>query len=837
MSNTGWIALGIVFLVVLFAGQQYASDATGDSPISVASRTVSLDISSDGALEDRADGLGIGDCSNNGEIRVYEAASNEWLCGTNGAGAGGSFVIELDDVVTVATSTVSNFLDSQFIITESPANQANISIEDIYVSNTGDRIAGNLRIDDGNALRISDTDNSHYFQLDTPVDLTSSVSCTIEEDATPLDLCVTGGASTGDALTVNSTLIDTTGNLLDGDIDFTHVDGGAGGPDNITATVGCTNCIETGEITDDEILEADLDAVDAAVDEECLTFETDNSGFEWQTCGGGGANSFETHNVDNGTDPVAASSTDTLNWTSGTGITITGDSGTDTITVASTLGTAITTGEITDDEILEADLDAVDAAVDEECLTFETTGSGFEWQDCIGDITGGDGITNTAGTIAVDLVDDTDGTSATVTSESGLEFLAGELSLLRGCSNGELQKWVSSTESWDCSADSTGGSPTFDSIASGTNTTASMVVGSGADISLADGGLNQATQILNNVNNDSGGTLYQCTPVYISAFDAPSDLPEVLIADADGSGTMPALGLLLSDVANGANGFVVVTGQIDNLDTVTGEAWAVGDALYVNDSGTSADSDCGNALTNVRPANTDDNIQAIARVERVHASTGRLKILGAGRSNDVPNLADDSVWVGSATNVATALALTDCDSSTDDDLQYDVTTNAFSCDTTADDDSPEAGDYAAGSIDGDDVNSNIAGRSLALTAASPDTLDADAELYTDSKGLYWEDPVATDDFNSIWITRTHAVTLTKIWCESDQTVTLMLQVDDGTPADVDSVDLVCISTPDTDDALDGDASMAIGDRLDMAVTSVASTPTWVSVFWEFEYDD
>jgi len=44
--------------------------------------------------------------------------------------------------------------------------------------------------------------------------------------------------------------------------------------------------------------------------------------------------------------------------------------------------------------------------------------------------------------------------------------------------------------------------------------------------------------------------------------------------------------------------------------------------------------------------------------------------------------------------------------------------------------SVDAGTYAAASIDGDDINANLAGRSLTLTAASPDTLDADAELYT-----------------------------------------------------------------------------------------------------------
>lgn len=42
----------------------------------------------------------------------------------------------------------------------------------------------------------------------------------------------------------------------------------------------------------------------------------------------------------------------------------------------------------------------------------------------------------------------------------------------------------------------------------------------------------------------------------------------------------------------------------------------------------------------------------------------------------------------------------------------------------------QAGEYGAASIDGDDINSNIAGRSLTLTSASPDTLDIDSEIFT-----------------------------------------------------------------------------------------------------------
>jgi hypothetical protein len=58
---------------------------------------------------------------------------------------------------------------------------------------------------------------------------------------------------------------------------------------------------------------------------------------------------------------------------------------------------------------------------------------------------------------------------------------------------------------------------------------------------------------------------------------------------------------------------------------------------------------------------------------------------------------------------------------------------------------------------------------------------------------------------------------------------MMPQVDDGSPADMDSVDLVCISTPDTDTSLDGDTTVADGDRIDIDTASVSGTPTWATV--------
>lgn len=124
------------------------------------------------------------------------------------------------------------------------------------------------------------------------------------------------------------------------------------------------------------------------------------------------------------------------------------------------------------------------------------------------------------------------------------------------------------------------------------------------------------------------------------------------------------------------------------------------------------------------------------------------------------------------------------------------------------------------------------------TNANGVTADATGKLacaapHTDTQCYWLEDPLATDDRQSIWTVNGFAATITKMWCESDQTVNMDLQIDDGTPADVNGTDLVCDSTPAEDEAMGGDATMADGDRLDFAITSVSGTPTWVSMCWTY----
>lgn len=127
-----------------------------------------------------------------------------------------------------------------------------------------------------------------------------------------------------------------------------------------------------------------------------------------------------------------------------------------------------------------------------------------------------------------------------------------------------------------------------------------------------------------------------------------------------------------------------------------------------------------------------------------------------------------------------------------------------------------------------------AGRSLTLTT---DDVAADAETFTTTKCYRIADPVATDDDKSIFVADGYAATVTRLWCESDQTTTMMGQIDDGTPADMDTVDLVCISTQATDTALNGDATLASGDRIDIDIASVSGTPTFATICFTMTLDD
>ena len=136
-------------------------------------------------------------------------------------------------------------------------------------------------------------------------------------------------------------------------------------------------------------------------------------------------------------------------------------------------------------------------------------------------------------------------------------------------------------------------------------------------------------------------------------------------------------------------------------------------------------------------------------------------------------------------------------------------------------------DIAAGQVVGSDIAND--------TITYSDILDSDQ---ADTKCIWFEDPTADDDFNSIWANKTaNNFLLTEIWAESDQTVNFDLQIDDGTPADVNGSDISPAAGEAEDTSLSGDTTLAAGEELDLAITSVSGTPTWVSICWTGNWVD
>jgi len=160
------------------------------------------------------------------------------------------------------------------------------------------------------------------------------------------------------------------------------------------------------------------------------------------------------------------------------------------------------------------------------------------------------------------------------------------------------------------------------------NLTAGITVGSATEL--------QFTAI-----NNTGSTITKGSAVYVSGHTT-----ETQVADADNTSasTMPAFGIAKDDIANGATGTIVISGEISGVDM---SAFSVGDELYVGTAG---------ALTATKPTGTA-LIQKIGKVTKAAAS-GELLVIGAGRTNDLPNLPDGNIWIGDSSGVPQDKTLT-----------------------------------------------------------------------------------------------------------------------------------------------------------------------------------
>lgn len=145
----------------------------------------------------------------------------------------------------------------------------------------------------------------------------------------------------------------------------------------------------------------------------------------------------------------------------------------------------------------------------------------------------------------------------------------------------------------------------------------------------------------------SSTTINIGTPVYLVGYD--SDLHTVEPANASTATTMPCIGLAAETMDNTNSKHIMTFGKLQGVDLTTGstinpnnEVWAINDDLYVDTTD--------GGLTKVRPSGADTLIQRIAKVLKTGSTDGQLLIFNTARSAGLPNLTEDHVWIGNASN-------------------------------------------------------------------------------------------------------------------------------------------------------------------------------------------
>jgi hypothetical protein len=151
--------------------------------------------------------------------------------------------------------------------------------------------------------------------------------------------------------------------------------------------------------------------------------------------------------------------------------------------------------------------------------------------------------------------------------------------------------------------------------------------------------------------NASGSTITKGTPVYVTGTVGSSFRVEVAPADASNSAKMPAVGVLETDLAHNGEGYAVTGGLLKNLttDPIDSTNTASNDTIYVK---------AGGGLTMTKPTGTN-LIQNIGKVARVNSSNaGSIVVSSILRTNDLPNIAQNNIWLGNSSSVPTATSHT-----------------------------------------------------------------------------------------------------------------------------------------------------------------------------------
>jgi hypothetical protein len=140
-----------------------------------------------------------------------------------------------------------------------------------------------------------------------------------------------------------------------------------------------------------------------------------------------------------------------------------------------------------------------------------------------------------------------------------------------------------------------------------------------------------ASEIVIQAIKGSVGTINPGDVVYQSGWNAGLALIEIELADSDNTAAMPAIGIARSTITNVVSGDIVFSGKITGLNT---SAFSDGDPLFVDVTP--------GAYTSTRPTGAALEVQKIGSVLRSNVTNGVIQVVGAGRSNDIPNYFNDS---------------------------------------------------------------------------------------------------------------------------------------------------------------------------------------------------
>jgi len=240
-------------------------------------------------------------------------------------------------------------------------------------------------------------------------------------------------------------------------------------------------------------------------------------------------------------------------------------------------------------------------------------------------VTGNLTVSGTTTTVNTETINLADNTILLNSNETGTPSQNGGIEIERGTSTNVSFLWDEANDRWTVGA--------YDLVAQTFigNLTGNVTGDVTGDI---DGA------IILSGKNETGSTIGAGVPVYISGQSGSGTEFTVAPADADGSGTMPAIGITTASATNNSAVSILTFGKFVGLDT---SSFSVGDELYVSTTG---------ILTNTAPTGETASLQKIAKVTRSHATDGAIFVQGAGRSNAVPNLDDGDIFIGNASNQA-----------------------------------------------------------------------------------------------------------------------------------------------------------------------------------------